>query len=251
MNTASKRLMVSSLIALCAQIASAQTADEVIAKSVAALGGRAALVKLKSRSMAGTITLSIPGGEVSGSVEFLNASPNKSRSLITLDLSSVGAGQATIDQRFDGSSGYVMDSLQGDHDVMGDQLDNMRNGAFPTPLLNYKELGMTATLSGREKVGDREAFVLILEPASGSVVRQYVDAETYLPLKVVAKMDVPQLGRAIEQTTELLDYRATDGMKLPFTIRASSDVQNYTITITKVEHNVPIDASLFAKPAKP
>ena len=40
-------------------------------------------------------------------------------------------------------------------------------------------------------------------------------------------------------------------MKLPFTIRASSDVQNYTITITKVEHNVPIDASLFAKPAKP
>ena len=62
-----------------------------------------------------------------------------------------------------------MDSLQGDHDVMGDQLDNMRNGAFPTPLLNYKELGMTATLSGREKVGDREAFVLILEPASRSL----------------------------------------------------------------------------------
>ncbi len=248
MTSTSTRLILSLSIALFARIASAQTADDVIAKSITALGGRAALTQLKSRRMTGSITLSIPGGEVSGSVEILNASPNKSRSLITVDLSSLGAGQAVIDQRFDGASGYVMDSMQGNHDVTGDQLDNMRNSAFPNPLLKYKELGMTATLNGREKVGDRDAFVLVLDPTSGSVVRQYIDAETYLPLKVAAKIDVPQLGRAIEQTTELLDYRTVDGVKVPFVLRASSDVQNYTITLSKVEHNVTIDESLFAKP---
>jgi len=248
MSSISKRLILSSIIVLFAHVASAQTADDVIAKVIAATGGRAALAKLKSRSMTGSITLSIPGGEVTGSVEIFNAAPNKSRSVIKVDLSSFGAGQEVIDQRFDGSSGYVIDLLQGNHDVTGGQLDNMRNSEFPSPLLNYKQLGMTAKLDGREKVGDRDAIVLILEPASGSAVRQSIDAETYLVLKVAAKIDVPQLGRTIEQTTELSDYRTVDGVKLPFVLRASSEVQNYTITIAKVEHNVPIDESLFAKP---
>jgi hypothetical protein len=162
--------------------------------------------------------------------------------------SSVGGGQAVIDQRCDGTSGYVIDSMQGNHEITGDQLDIMRNSAFPNPLLNYKELGMTAALNGREKVGDRDAFVLSLESTGGSVVRQYIDAETYLPLKVAVKIDVPQFGGAIEQTTELLDYRVVDGVKRPFVLRASSEVQNYTITLSKVEHNVPIDVSLFATP---
>jgi len=245
---ASKRLILSLAIASFARLASAQTADDVIAKTIAALGGRAALTQLKSRRAIGTITLATPGGEVSGSVEIFNAAPNKSRSVITIDLSSFGGGQAIIDQRFDGTAGYMIDSMQGNHDITGGQLDDMRSSAFPSPLLHYKELGMVATLSGREKVGDRDAFVLLLEPSSGSVVREYVDAETYLPLKVAAKIDVPQLGRAIEQTTELLDYRTVDGVKLPFALRASSEVQNYTITLSKVEHNVPIDASVFAKP---
>src|SRR5262245_36736462 len=68
------------------QVASAQTVDEVLNKSIAALGGRAALAKLKSRSSVGTITIMTPAGDISGTVEVLNAAPNKSRSLIKADL---------------------------------------------------------------------------------------------------------------------------------------------------------------------
>jgi hypothetical protein len=71
MSSTSKRVIVSSIIVLFAQIASAQTADDVIARVITAAGGRAALARLKSRSMTGSITLSIPGGEVTGSVEEL------------------------------------------------------------------------------------------------------------------------------------------------------------------------------------
>ena len=67
----------------------------------------------------------------------------------------------------------------------------------------------------------------------------------------MVKVDVPQLGREVEQTTEFLDYREVDGIKLPFRVVATSSVQNYTITITKVEHNVRVDESLFSKPATP
>jgi hypothetical protein len=251
MTVVSRRLAVALLLVGWAHVARAQTAAEVVDRSVTALGGRAAFAKLKSRSVIGTITLSTPAGDISGSVETLDAAPNKSRSLIKADLSALGAGQLVLDRRFDGNSGYEMDTLQGNHEVTGNQLDNMRNGSFPHPFLNYKEMGITAQLIGKEKVGEREAYLVIFEPTSGSVVRQYIDAETYLPMKVTVKVDVPQLGREVEQTIEFQDYRVVDGIKLPFRLVATSSVQNFTIAITKVEHNVRVDETLFTKPSAP
>ncbi len=64
----------------------------------------------------------------------------------------------------------------------------------------------------------------------------------------MVKVDVPQIGGEVEQTTEFLDYRDVDGVKLPFQMTATSAIQNYTIRITKVEHNVQIDEALFSKP---
>ncbi len=243
--------LVLALLFVWPHVARAQTVDQVVDRCVAALGGRAAHAKLKSRSSIGSITLTTPGGDISGSIEVLNAAPNKVRTLIKADLSSFGAGQLVLDQRFDGTSGYVMDTLQGNRDITGNQLDNLRNGSFPHPLLNYKEMGATARLAGKEKIGERDAYSLSLEPPSGSVVHLYIDAETYLPVKVMVTADVPQLGRELEQTVEFLDYREVDGVKLPFQLKATSAVQNYTINVTKVEHNVRIDEALFSKPATP
>lgn len=251
MRVVARRLALALLLLGSAQVAGAQTADEVVDKCLTAMGGRPAFAKLRSRLTIGTITLSTPAGEIAGSVEILNAAPNKSRSLIKADLSALGAGQLILDQRFDGHSGYVIDSLQGNRDMTGNQRDNLANGSFPHPFLNYKERGATVQLGGIEKVGERKAYLLIFDPISGSVVRQYIDAETYLPIRSVVKVEVPQLGREVEQTTDLLDYREVDGIKLPFNLTATSPVQNFTIILTKVDHNVRIDETLFSKPATP
>ena len=65
---------------LCAAVAaSAQTVDEIVEKTLTALGGRAALGKVTSRSTSGTMTVSTPGGDISGTIEVLNQAPNKSR----------------------------------------------------------------------------------------------------------------------------------------------------------------------------
>jgi outer membrane lipoprotein-sorting protein len=227
--------------------ASAQTADEIIEKHLAAIGGRAALGKLKSRSMTGTITLSTPAGEVSGPVEVLAQAPNKSRTLINLDLSALGAGAMTLDQRFDGTSGYIRDTLRGNRDIAGSQLETMRNGSFPSALLDYKDRGSTIELGGKEKVGDREAYVLIVKPKAGSPARHFIDASSSLPIKVVLTVDAPQMGE-VEQTTEFSDFREVDGVKVPFTVKVHSPIQNSVVTITKVEHNTKIDEALFSKP---
>jgi hypothetical protein len=229
---------------------SAQTADEIVEKSIAALGGRAALTKVKSRITTGTIVLTTPGGDIEGSVEMLNAMPNKSRMLLKADLSALGAGPFVLDQRFDGHTGFVLDNLQGNREVTGNQLENLKNGSFPHPFLNFKDLGTTVQLKGKEKVGDREAFLLIFDPTSGSEIRQYVDAETFLPTRLSMTVNVPQLGQDVEQVTDFLDYKEVDGIKLPFRLRSSSAVQNFTITVSNVEHNVKVDETLFVKPAQ-
>lgn len=248
MRTISPRILIAAtLLGACAQFASAQTADEIVEKQLAAMGGREALGKVVSRSSVGTITLSTPVGDVSGTVEVLNAQPNKQRTLMKLDLSALGAGQALFDQRFDGNSAYVIDSVQGNREITGDLLETMKNGGFPTPLLTYKEKGATLTLQGKEKVGERDAYVLVFTPKTGPPARQYVDAETYLPIKTVVTVDVAPVG-AIEQTVETLDHRDVGGVKVPFRLHAFSSAQTYTVTFTNVEQNVPVDDTVFSKP---
>jgi hypothetical protein len=247
MKDISRRLLIALLLVGCAQAASAQTVDEIVDKYLAALGGREALGKLKSRTMTGTLTVVTPGGEVSGPIEVVTVAPNKTRMLAKLDLTSLGAGQMTIDQRFNGTSGYVIDTLQGNREITGGQLDVMKNSVFPTPFLSYKDNGATVELAGKEKVGDRDAYVLVMTPTSGPAVRAFVDAESFLMIKTVVKIDSPQVGE-VEQTTELSDYRPVGDVKAPFVVKTTSPVQNTSVAVTRIEHNTTIDEALFSKP---
>src|SRR5512147_155433 len=110
----------------------AQTADDIIEKHLAATGGRDALSKLTSRAMSGSIALSTPVGQLEGTVEVFSKVPNKSRTILKLDLSALGGGQMTSDQRFDGTTGYVIDTLQGNREIAGEQAAAMKNTVFPT-----------------------------------------------------------------------------------------------------------------------
>jgi outer membrane lipoprotein-sorting protein len=247
-----KRLLltVAALIVLPASWAHAQTADEVVEKVLTALGGRAALGKLTSRTATGTISVTTPVGDLTGTIELYNKAPNKVRTVVKIDASSVGVGQILQDQRFDGTAGYAIDSLNGNRDLTGDQVEIMRSSTFPTPLLRYKEEGARVELLGKEKVGDRDAYVLRFTPKTGPASRQFMDAETYLLVKSVVTVNVPQLGTDIEQTVEMSDYRDVDGVKVPYRTRSVNQVQSLTITFTKVEHNKAIDDGSFAKPAQ-
>lgn len=226
----------------------AQTADEVVEKHLAAMGGRAALAKLESRTATGSIVVSTQGMDLAGSVEIYAKAPNKARSYVSLDLSQVGGTEVTVDQRCDGKTAFSRNSMQGDRDITGNQLQNMQNASFPTPLLKYKEAGAKIELAGKDKVGMRDALVLQYTPKAGSSVKEYFDAETYLLLRTVMKVNMPEMGGEIEQTSDLSDYREIDGVKIPFTVQAVTPAQTVTIRLDKVEHNKPIDESMFAKP---
>jgi hypothetical protein len=141
-----------------------------------------------------------------------------------------------------------MDSMRGNSDMTAGQVASLRNNIFPSPFLHYKDRGTRIALAGKEKVGDRDAFVLTVTPADGPASRVFVDAETYLALRSVSTIELPEVGN-LEQTVEFSDFRDVDGIKVPFLVKGSSSVQTFTIKVTKIEHNVRVDPALFTKPA--
>ena len=173
--------------------------------------------------------------------------PNKSRTVIKADLSAFGAGPLVIDQRFDGTTGYMLDTLQGNRDITGNQLDNMKSNSFPHAFLTYKAQGMAVKMTGKEKVGDRDAFVLMFEPSVGSAIKQFVDAESYLPVKTVIRANMPPVGD-IEQTAIASDFREVDGVKVPFKIEVTSPATGFTMNFSKITNNVAVDEKSFVKP---
>lgn len=231
-----------------AGMASAQTADEIVEKHLEAMGGREALEKLRTRKITGRVSVSNVSGEFSGTIETYAKAPNKSRSFMKLDLSATGMDDLVVDQRFNGTSGFVSNSLQGDSEITGRQLENLRNTVFPSALLSYKDLGFKIEVLPQEKLGDKDSIVLLITPKAGTSIRVYLDARNYFPIRMIAKGDSPQLGGEFEQITDYSDYRTVDGVKAPFQLKATNIAQLITTRVEMVEYNITIDDSLFDRP---
>ena len=237
-------------IVLWAGFAQAQTADEAVEKSLAAMGGRAALTKLNTRVITGTMTVSTQGMDVPGTIEMSYKAPNLARSFMKLDLSAFGGAEMIIDRRCDGKTAVEINSQTGVKEITGNQLENMLSASFPSPFLNYKQAGAKVEVAGREKLGEKDVIVLVFAPKIGSVSKLYFDAQTWQLVRSVAKVNIPEAGGELEQTTDPSDYRDVDGVKIPFTLVMSTPAQSVTIRIQKVEHNKPLDDSIFGRASK-
>ena len=236
------------MVLVLAPRASAQTADEIVEKHLAAMGGRAALAKLTSQVASGTIVIQAQGADLAGTVELSKKAPNKSRTLMRIDLSAMGGSELVVDQRCDGKTAFASNSLQGDREITGAQLQSMLNATFPSSFLNYKETGGKIELLGRETVGAKPVLAMQYTPAAGPAIKLYLDATTYLVSRSVVKLSVPEAGGEIEQATDVTDYRAIDGVQTPFLVTVSGSGQVLTITLAKVEYNVALDDAVFSRP---
>ena len=235
------------LLTLGTSAALAQSADEIVEKHLAAMGGREALGRVRTRVSTGTVRVETAVGPISGTVEAFAKAPNKSRSLVTLDLSSLGAGTFINDQRFDGTTGYIIDTLNGNRDITGSQLEAMRNNGFPTVWLDYRARGLTIVLTGQETLAGGAAYVLEVTPKIGPRARAWVDAETLMLVKTSVPLESTPAG-PVEQVTEYGDFRTVDGVKVPFSVKSTTSGQTVTAVLTDVKHNVEVDDAGFLKP---
>jgi hypothetical protein len=215
------------------------TVEQILDRYVAALGGRAAVEKLKTRVTTGKQVM-WNGNELP--FETYQKAPNKSLDVVTRP------GNVVVNVGFDGTAGWLQ-GPRGIRDLGGAQLAQAARDADFYGDLHLRELYPEMAVAGREKVGERDAYVIVSRVSEKRIERLYFDAQTGLLLRVAATTETP-LARLPEETV-FEDYREVDGVKIPFTVRASyvDPFIGWTRKLTEVKHNVTIDDSKFAKPA--
>ena len=66
-------------------------------------------------------------------------------------------------------------------------------------------------------------------------------------MKTVIRANLPPVGE-IEQTAIASEFRAVDGVKVPFKIEVSSPATGFTMNFSKIANNVAVDEKSFVKP---
>ena len=217
------------------------SADEIFSKYAAALGGQTAIDKLKSRTAKGTVT---QANGNSYQFELLQAAPDKFYLLVTTP-------QGTIERGFNGQVGWEK-TARGVREITGTELINIKaaNGLFT--LVKLKEQYSRPPRVRKDKLSDRDVYIVDGTTTDNRRMRLYFDASSGLLLRRTTTM--PTIVGIIPDQIDLEDYREADGLKFPFTARgATLEVGNPTSTrtFTELKLNVPVDDSKFNMPPAP
>lgn len=109
---------------------------------------------------------------------------------------------------FNGEKGFM--ELDGQKvQLQNDEIAKFKNDAAPFSDIAF----LKGVVAGEEEVEGEKAYVIVLGEK-----KAFYDMKTALKLKETAKVLNPDNGRKETVTTYFEDYKAVDGIKLPFTI---------------------------------
>jgi outer membrane lipoprotein-sorting protein len=222
--------------------AAAQTpsADELVAKNLAARGGEAKLNSLNSMKLTGSV--SAQGMDIPLTV--LTKRPNKMRQDMTMQ------GQKVV-QAFDGENVWGINPMMGStapRVIEGPTADALKTRSiFDGPLVGYKDRGDTLEVVGPADVEGVKTWKLKLTRKDGQSMHIFLDADTGLEKQWAATMEQNGMTMAIE--TIIADYQASDGVMVARSMRTMMGGQQVAgVTIATVEFNLPVEDAVFAMP---
>jgi len=236
------RKLVAVLALLAPVAASAQTVDEIVARHVAARGGREALAAVRTVRMTGRATEG-PGREAIVRREI--ARPGRIRTEFEFQ------GTTGV-YAWDGSAGWRVSPLDGRFEpeplpaeeaaIAAEQAD------IDGPLVDWKAKGHRVELVGTEALPGGRAHHLKVTLKSGAVRDVWVDATTGLVVKTLST----RIWRGREVPIELTfaDYRESGGVLLPRSIETSvaGRPRRLQIVVESVEVNPVLDDARFRMP---
>ena len=215
--------------------AAGPTADEIVAKYLAAVGGADALKQETSRVEKGAILV----GGAQMPIELFTKAPNK-----RVSISQMPNGDSIT--AFDGTSGWLGSTGRPAREMSPQESEAAGLDAefYLPPRL--KEIFSQLRRGRPDEIGGVMCNVVTGVRPGKPPVRLYFDQNSGLLVRMVRYADTP-LGRMPTQI-DYADYRDAGGVKIPFRWTLSRPNGRFTIQIAEVKVNVPIDDGKFAKP---
>lgn len=227
------RNLLTVLAVACSLLAQAQTADEIVAKHITAIGGADSWKKINSVYQEGSMT--VQGADVAVAMTVVH---NKGmRQNITV----MGM---TGYQIMTPTAGWNFMPFQGQQKPEAITADELKENAGELDtqgdLVDYKAKGHSVEYLGTDDVEGTDAHKLRITHKSGKVKTVFIDPSTHYIIRTIAKQKAN--GQEVEVTTDLSDYKKLpEGIMVPMSIKLPFG----QMKVTKVEVNKPVDENLF------
>jgi photosynthetic reaction center cytochrome c subunit len=213
-------------------------ADQLLDKYVQALGGAAAVDKITSRVAKGTIEF----GDKSFPIDLYSKDPDK-----RISFTHMPEGDNVT--AFNGQEGWLGTVGRPMREMHGPDLDGAAIDADLHLATHLRRIFTKLNTRGTEKIGDHDVYEVVGQREARPPLRLYFDKESGLLVRLVRFGETP-LGRLPTQI-DYADYRVADGVKVPFRWTLARPNGRFTIQLTELKQNVPVDEAKFAKPPAP
>ena len=222
------------------------TAAQVVEKNVSAKGGLEAWRAVQTMSFSGKMDA---GGKSKTQLPFVLEKKRPRKTRVEL----VFANDTAV-QVYDGTNGWKLRPFLGRRDVEPYSPEELKSAAFESdldgPLVDYATKGNKVELEGVEKVENHDAYKLKLTLKGGQVQHIWVDAETFLDIKVEGtprRMD----GKMRPVWIYLRDYKDVNGLMIPYVseTEVQGNRETHKMIIESVVVNPKLEDSLFIKPS--
>jgi len=221
------------------------TAAQIVNRNVAARGGLEAWRAVKTLDLKGKMEA---GGKDNTDLAFVMEMKRPRMSRLEIHF-----GDQTAVQVYDGAHGWKLRPFLGRNDVEPFTPDEAKAAAtwaeLDGLLIDYASKGTQVELLGSEVVEGHKAYKLKLTLRGGEQRRLWVDASSFLELKIDGeprKLD----GKLHNVAIFYRDYQAENGLTVPHVLETVVDgyKQTHKMKIERVAVNQPLPDTLFAKP---
>ena len=223
--------------------------DEILAKYIAAIGGEKARLGVRSRVITATQDIPTgPGGTVAvaATIEEYRKAPGK-----VLNVAKTSG--AVYTSGFDGDRAWIKDARgRVSSPAILDQVRAKLGADFYEPLDIAREYARLK-VAGTEKVGPKDAFVIVGYPLENVAVRFYFDTESGLLVRRYTS--TPTEAGDSPYQEDYSDYRLSHGgVKYPYRIdrtpagTGTELLTHSTILIQDIGENVEIEDAKFQQP---
>jgi outer membrane lipoprotein-sorting protein len=222
------------------------TVDQIVEKHTQALGGLDKLKAIQSVTVNGKAVLM--GGQIEAPIVMQIKRPSSMHMEISVQ------GKSFI-QAFDGTTAWTVNPFTDSPDPQKSndedtQLAKDDSDFIEGALVEYKAKGNIVELIGKEDVDGKSAYKLKITKKSGNIEYQYLDAQTFLPIRSSGKRK--QAGEEMEFESTPSNYKPVNGVMMPYSLsQKMNGSPMLELTVEKIEVNTPIQDSLFQMPEKP
>lgn len=219
----------------------AQTAEEIVAKYITAIGGADAWKKINSVVSEGKLT--VQGADVTVTSTVLNGKGMRQ------DITAMGM---TGYQIMTPTAGWSFMPFQGQQkpEPVTEEMLKESSDEYDTQgaLIDYKTKGHSLEYLGKEEVEGTEAYKVKVIHKNGKIETMYFDPASFLVIRTVTKRKAN--GQEFEVVTSMSNYKKLpEGILVPMSINIPvGPGMNADLSITKVEVNKPVNEAIF-KPA--